>query len=247
MFNLVVDIGNTFSKVAVFKDRQILELEVSENLSADHLAGWFQKYPLSNAVLSTVRKDAGEPGAFLQSRCRYIEFSTKISAGIINHYKTPSTLGLDRYAAVIGAKALLPERDCLVIDAGTCITYDFIDSKGNYWGGSISPGIGMRFRAMNTFTGRLPLIEFDESFQDEYGLDTADALLSGVNNGIFFEVKGFIEQYSRNWPQAKVLLCGGDVNFFDRRLKNSIFAASIKAEPNLVLIGLNEVIHQYND
>ncbi len=245
MSNLVIDIGNTFSKIALFNNRELKELKVSQTADIDVVGSLVRKYQPENAIVSTVRQDVKILELFLQEHCRYLRFNTGIPAGLVNHYKTPATLGPDRYAAVIGAHFLFPESDCLVIDAGTCITYDLVDSKSNYWGGNISPGIRMRFKAMNAFTEKLPLIEFDESFNEDYGRDTESALMAGVVKGIVFEVSGFISHYYKNWPGLKVLLCGGDVNFFDRQLKNSIFARNVQAEPDLVLIGLNEVIHQY--
>ena len=247
MVNLVIDIGNTYSKIALFNNRDLLKLEVSEGLDINRLEHFFMESPIENAIVASVGVNTEELETFLAQRCRYLQFSTGMPAGVRNHYKSPQTLGPDRYAAVIAAKALFNENDCLVIDAGTCVTYDFVDKQGNYYGGSISPGINMRFRAMNTFTARLPLIEADMSFEGVYGADTREAMLSGVINGLYYEIVGFIEQYYKKFPDLKVLVCGGDIAFFDRVLKNSIFAEILHAEPNLVLIGLNEVIHQYND
>lgn len=247
MSNLVIDIGNTYSKIALFNNRELEEIRVSETADPGAIADLFGKYEIGSAIVSTVGPEIERLEAFLKERCRYLRFHTGLQTGIVSHYKTPATLGADRYAAVIGASVLFPGSDCLVIDSGTCVTCDFVDRNRNYYGGSISPGIRMRFKAMNTFTERLPLVEFDETFDGEYGQDTKSAMMAGVVNGIIYEVSGVIGQYYKKWPGLRVLLCGGDVNFFDRQLKNSIFARNIKAEPNLVLIGLNEVIHQYNE
>jgi type III pantothenate kinase len=154
---------------------------------------------------------------------------------------------LDRYAAVIGAAALFKNSNCLVIDAGTCITYDFIDKDKNYRGGSISPGLVMRYKAMHTFTVKLPLVDFDAGFLEDYGNDTRTSMVSGVQNGIVYEVQGFIQSYLSVYPDLIIALCGGDAEFFGTQLKNSIFAHIVKAVPDLVLIGLNEVIYQHND
>lgn len=247
MVNLVIDIGNTFSKIALFDNRKLQEFATTIDVTEQTISAWFQKYEIHNAIVSSVRKSAVELETYLSARSRFFRFDASVQAGIVNHYKTPLTLGLDRYAAVIGARAVMPRTNCLIIDAGTCVTYDFIDSESNYYGGSISPGIGMRLKAMHTFTGRLPLVEFNDAFDSEYGQDTKSALVSGVSNGIIFEVTGFINSFYNKHSNLKVLLCGGDMNFFDRRLKNSIFAGIVKTEPYLVLIGLNEVIHQHNE
>src|SRR5690606_709080 len=161
-----------------------------------------------------------------------------------NHYKTPQTLGLDRFAGVIGAAALYPEQNSLVIDAGTCITYDRIDKNRNYDGGGISPGLSMRFQAMHELTEKLPLIAPDLHFMEKIGTDTRSSLLAGAQQGLINEALGFINDYELRFEALQIILCGGDFKFFDTRLKNSIFAHSVKVEPHLVLIGLNEVIHQ---
>jgi type III pantothenate kinase len=135
----------------------------------------------------------------------------------------------------------------LVIDAGTAITYDWIDAGGNYFGGSISPGLNMRYKALNYYTGKLPLIGADGQFNSNYGSDTTLAIRSGVQNGIKYELTGFIESYQKNEPELNIILTGGDSIFFDTLLKNSIFAPYIKNEPYLVLKGLNAAIQHNND
>jgi type III pantothenate kinase len=247
MTNLVIDIGNTLTKVAVFNNRTISELKVFEQFDTTILQKYFNGNEINHVIISSVDQEISDMEYIVQTYCKYFRFSTGISTRIINHYQSPQTLGLDRFAAVIGAEAILPSRNCLVIDAGSCITYDFIDNKKNYYGGSISPGIAMRFQSLNAFTGRLPLISSDINFADSYGTDTRSSILSGVQYGIWNEVLGFIESYSLKYSDLQIILCGGDVKFFDTRLKNSIFADAVKTEPNLVLMGLNEVIYQQND
>lgn len=247
MVNLVIDIGNTFTKVAIFNNRDIIELQVFGKFDALTLQQYLKGKQIDYAIISSVEKDITALESALKSSCNYLRFSTGLQTRIINKYETPQTLGSDRYAAMIAAEALFPSVDCLVIDAGSCITYDFIDSDRKYYGGSISPGIAMRFRAMHTFTERLPLVEADKEFDGIYGTDTRTSMLSGVQNGAWNEAVGFIQSYIFRHPGLQIVLCGGDVNFFDSRLKNSIFAHAVKTEPNLVLIGLNEVIYQQND
>jgi len=244
MVNLVIDIGNSFTKTAVFNNRKLTDTAVFKTIdeAAVRRFGNFD-----HAIVSSVDKDIRPLEEYLRSRSSYLRFHTGMFPPIVNHYKTSETLGLDRFAAVIGASALYPHENNLVIDAGTCITYDFIDENRNYRGGSISPGLAMRFKAMHQFTERLPLIEPDLEFTDSFGLDTASAMRSGVQQGMFNEVLGFINSYRDNYPQLQIILCGGDVKLFDTRLKNSIFAHSVKIEPHLVLIGLNEVIHHHTN
>jgi len=147
----------------------------------------------------------------------------------------------------MGAHCLYPDTDNLVIDAGTCVTYDGVDAGGNYYGGSISPGLNMRFEAMHNYTSALPLVSADQEFEKPFGDDTASAMLSGVQNGLKYELTGFIESYRGSRPNLNILLTGGDGIFFDTLLKNSIFAPYIKNEPYLVLKGLNAAIQQHND
>jgi type III pantothenate kinase len=144
---------------------------------------------------------------------------------------------------MVAVAALFPKQNTLVVDAGTCITYDMLDAQATYFGGSISPGIQMRFRALHEFTGRLPLVSFSPEPTALVGTNTLSSLQSGVVNGVLAEVEGIITQYQQKYPQLNVVFCGGDANFFDSQLKNSIFASNSSCIPHLVLIGLNEIIH----
>jgi type III pantothenate kinase len=247
MLNLVIDIGNTFSKLALFNNREILNVAQVDNLTSHYLQDFLLDKNIDNSIISSVNNEIEDFEAILREETNYLRFNGLSPTRIINNYKTPQTLGLDRYAAIIGAEALYPNQNCLVIDAGTCVTYDFVDSKKNYHGGSISPGIIMRLKAMNRFTSRLPLIEPRYDIDLNYGDDTSTAILSGVQKGIIYEAIGFINSFYTAWKELRVLLCGGDVKFFDTELKNSIFAHTLKTEPHLVLTGLNEVILYNND
>ena len=245
MANLVIDIGNSRTKFAVFNNRRLEK--IFTDLTIEEAEALISTHQISNSILSSVKRDTAGWEEFLKENTDFLRFSAQLKTSVHIKYLTPATLGLDRLAAVIGAYALYPNRNCLVIDAGTCITYDAVDTEGNYCGGSISPGLKMRLQAMHTFTGGLPAVELNENFADWQGNDTVSAMLSGVVNGTRSEVLGFIEDYSSRYSNLQVLLCGGDMNFFDTRLKSSIFAQTFKTEPHLVLIGLNEVIHQHND
>lgn len=243
MSHLVIDIGNSHTKLAVFEGRKLIEYDRLDHLSDSQLVDYLKHRNIQQSIISSVNDDIKLLENVLIEKTGYIRFSAALTSGITNQYKSPDTLGLDRLAGVIGARALYPGKNCLVIDLGTCITYDAISGEGVYKGGSISPGLHMRLRAMHEFTGRLPLIELAD-FGGLEGNDTATSMLSGVVNGAFSEFTGFIEQYSLQYSDLQVILCGGDANFFDTRLKNSIFAHTLKTVPDLVLIGLNEVINQ---
>jgi type III pantothenate kinase len=247
MVNLVIDIGNSSTKVAVFNNRQLSYLENHHVIDSDLLTGLISHFEIRNSIISSVNGEIGEFEEILRGNTTYNRFSVSDQSIVNVTYQSPQTLGLDRLAAVIGARTCYPGRNCLVIDAGTCITYDAVDAEGTYSGGSISPGLNMRFKAMHSFTGRLPLLSADENFSRMQGSDTATSMISGAQNGIYWEVLGFIQHYSLQYPDLQTILCGGDSKFFDTRLKSSIFAHAFKTEPHLVLIGLNEVIYQHND
>jgi type III pantothenate kinase len=158
---------------------------------------------------------------------------------IENRYLTKETLGKDRIAAVVGAYDLYPNQNLLVIDAGTAITYDFINEKGQYLGGNISPGIEMRFKALNYYTGKLPRVQPKE-WNKLYGSTTEEAILGGVLNGVVFEVDKTIESFKEFYKNLKVIITGGDAEFFDNKLKNSFFVNF-----NLLALGLNRIL-EYN-
>jgi type III pantothenate kinase len=151
-------------------------------------------------------------------------------------YATPTTLGVDRIAGVCGAKHMSPKTNVLVIDAGTCITYDFLDRDGNFLGGGISPGLMMRFNAVHNFTARLPLVPLVE-IAPLIGDSTETCIQSGVINGLIEELGGIISLYRQKFEGLAVILSGGDARFFENKLKGSIFAV-----PELVLSGLNSIL-----
>lgn len=243
MYNLVIDIGNTFSKLAVFKQKALIYFEQFKKIETAVLAPLFDKYKIENTTVSSVGHQIDEVEAWLKTRTNYIRFSTAIKGTIKSQYKTPQTLGLDRWAKVIAAHCLYNGQNSLLIDAGTCITYDVLTANSEYVGGSISLGLNMRFKALNHYTQRLPLVTWDMA-QEEIaeGLDTESAIKRGVLQGTVNEVEGFIAQESRKNKDLNVILTGGTSVFLNKQLKNSIFAAHIIHEPYLVLKGLNEVI-----
>ena len=243
MAHLVIDIGNSRTKLAIFEGTRLLRSENVQKLDASILNQYLLNSEITHSIISSVNDEIVALEDLLKEKTQYIRFSALLQTGITNNYKSPATLGLDRLAGILGARALFPGRNCLVIDAGTCITYDSINKDGVYEGGSISPGLKMRLKAMHNFTGRLPEVELID-YKDWQGYDTKSAMLSGVMNGGIEEVKGFIEIYNSKYSELQLVLCGGDSIFFDYRLKNSIFAHALKTEPDLVLIGLNEVIQQ---
>ncbi|GAB3911336.1 type III pantothenate kinase [Mucilaginibacter boryungensis] len=247
MANLVIDIGNSYTKAAVFNNNELLKIEHYKTIDIPQLSGLTDGYTINQTIISSVKKEKDSWEEELKANMPLVYFTREMATQITNHYRTPQTLGIDRLAAVMGAHCLYPDKDNLVIDAGTCITYDYVDAGGNYYGGSISPGLQMRFKAMHNYTAALPLVNADSNFGQMFGADTESAILSGVQNGLKYELTGFIENYRNGKPQLNILLTGGDGIFFDTLLKNSIFAPYIKNEPYLVLQGLNAAIQQHND
>ena len=247
MTNLVIDIGNTYTKIAVFELDELLAVVQLETVGNDTLDSFLNNYKIDKAIMSSVKKDIEPWQTDLGVKIPLIYFSALTKSHIQNHYLTPETLGTDRLAAVIGANHIFPGQNSLVINGGTCITYDYIDAGGNYFGGSISPGLNMRYKALNYYTAGLPLINTDADFDSAYGNNTETAIRSGVQNGIKYELTGFIESYNNEGSAINIVLSGGDSIFFDTLLKNSIFAPYIKIEPYLVLKGLNAAIQKHND
>jgi len=243
MYSLVIDIGNTNSKIAVFKSRSLVHFESQKELDSRRIAELLDQFDVKSATISSVNKAHKEVVALLKARTQYIEFSTRINPGIKNNYKTLSTLGLDRWAKVIAAQRFYPGEAVYMIDAGTCITYDLLNNQAEYFGGSISLGINMRFQALHHFTGKLPLVEWkNEENTIPDGTDTNKAIQNGVLQGVVNEVAGFItSQWNKN-NKIKVLITGGDAPFFKNQLKGCNFASQVVYEPYLVLKGLNEVI-----
>ena len=235
--NLVIDQGNTLVKLAVFSNGKIIRHFTEKNLDLELIRNTFREYPSVNrSILSSVATYEEEIPGFLSSRSFFIKLDSKTPLPIINKYSTKETLGYDRIANAVGAYTIFPSSNVLVIDAGTAITFDLITLKGEFYGGNISPGLDLRFRALNRYTKKLPLVEKHEDFE-LIGTSTRDAILSGVMNAVIFEVDGYIYEMRNKFPDIKIVLTGGDINYFVKKLKNIIFVDS-----NLNLSGLNRIL-----
>ncbi|RZL66781.1 MAG: type III pantothenate kinase [Pedobacter sp.] len=242
MHNLSIDIGNTSTKIAVFAGKEIIHYQRFEALTVDELLLLIEKYSINKSIISTVDEEIDALEHYLKRSTAYIRFSAMLTNGVQNKYQTPATLGLDRWAAVLGARGLLGIQACLVIDAGTCITYDLLNKNHEYFGGSISPGISMRFKAVHHYTGRLPLVNWNEKEPIPAGTDTQTAIKNGILQGIINEIEGFISLNKIQESALKVIITGGDADFLVNQLQNSIFAPLIIKDSYLVLKGLNEAI-----
>lgn len=238
---LIIDIGNTSAKLAVFDKNNLLEIFHSSNQTLNILDVICSKYTVKRAIIASVIQINDIIKKQLK-KCKFhiLELNHKTPIPITNCYDSKETLGMDRLAAVVGANGIFPKNNIFVIDAGTCITYDFIDNKGNYIGGNITPGLKMRFKALNYFTDKLPEVS-KNGVISELGNNTHNAIRTGVIQGIKYEIKGFIENLSNKTNNLLVFLTGGDDFSFETNIKNIIFADRF-----LVLKGLNRIL-DYND
>ncbi len=239
--NLIIDIGNTRTKFSVFNHgEEMISVPVDEFLPS-HAGVLLKEHPsIDKVILSTVKDYSPELQKYLRQNFKtFIELDAETPLPVENCYGSKDTLGKDRLAAAVGAFHLYPNANVLVIDAGTAITYDLINEQGQYLGGNISPGIEMRFKALNQFTGRLPLVEKKE-FGKLFGQTTEEAICAGVQHGVVFEADKAIDTFKEFYKNLNVIITGGDAIFFDKKLKNSFFVHF-----NLIAIGLNRIL-EYN-
>ena len=242
--NLVIDIGNTLAKTAVFTDSELSSFSSFETLTVDVLKELLAKHPgVKNVILSSVVEYDKSIAEFLRSKYHFVELSHQTKLPIENLYESPETLGKDRLASAVGANLLFGKQNVLAIDAGTCIKYDLVNAKNQYLGGGISPGIEMRFKALNKFTDKLPLVNY-KYFDQLVGQNTEQSILSGVMNGVVEEVKGIMARYREQYPDLKVVFTGGYLKFFERIFNISHTEnSSIFADSFLVLKGLNHILN----
>lgn len=236
--NLVIDQGNTRTKTGIFQDDELKASHHFEQFGNKDILHIFKIYPeIRSCLLSSVIKT---DRAIIDYIKKHTSFFSELNAETLlplkNYYKTTDTLGKDRIAAVAGANNIFPDQNVLVIDIGTAITFEFINNRGEYLGGNISPGVNIRFRALNNYTQNLPLVKVREKF-DLIANNTEDALISGVLTGILFEIESYIIQFEEKYKRLKIILTGGDSFLFDKKLKSTIFV-----NLNLVLIGLNAIL-----
>ncbi len=233
---LTIDIGNTRIKAAVFEGSTVLENFVFEKKELEKkIENILKKFQnCSDLVVASVGNVGKQSFLAFENQLNVHFLTHEDVFPFINKYATPKTLGIDRMVLASGATLQFPKQNRLVIDAGTCITYDFIDEFDNYLGGAISPGLRLRYETLHNYTARLPLLalEVPESY---IGNTTAEAIHSGVVNGFVYEIDGFIDEYRANFSNFIIILTGGDTDFLAKRLKNTIFANS-----NFLLESLNQ-------
>ena len=235
--NLIIDVGNTRIKAAVFENDRLVELVIfNHDALINEVESLIEKFNITAGIISSVSFLTEDVLQKLQEKCSFLYLNSETRIPFNNKYGTPKTLGVDRIAAMANAAVAFQGKNVLVIDAGTCITYDFINSDGDYFGGTISPGIEMRYKALHHFTSKLPLLSKIEA-ANEIGNSTEESIHSGVIHAVLHEVQGFISSYENKNKDLTIVLTGGDTNFLAKQLKSSIFA-----NPNFVLEGLNAIL-----
>lgn len=236
--NLIIDIGNTAAKCAIYSNDNLLKKISIANLTVQELENIFKEFSqIRKSILCSVVKHNGAIERFLKEKTQLVIFNVNTIIPITNLYKTPETLGKDRLAAAIGANSIFPNKNVLSIDVGTCIKYDFVDSNNNYHGGAISPGLSMRYKALHQFTDKLPMVSTNSSKVELIGVDTKSSIQSGVQNGAAAEVTSIVSEYSKKYEHCEFILTGGGASQLQIDLNFNIFAV-----PNLVLIGLNKTL-----
>ena len=234
--NLVVDIGNSSLKVAIFDKKLMTSKFIYTNQSLKIFSDLFKKNVIDNCLISNVSTIDKNILDFLKINSNLFSINESINLPFSNLYKTKNTLGHDRIALVSAAAIDFPDQNTLIIDTGTCITYDFKNSENEYLGGGISPGIQMRFKSLNSQTSKLPLSTINLDYK-LIGDDTNSSINSGVVYGVISEINGIINQYQERFKNIKIILTGGDSNFLLKKIKNTIFA-----DQNFLLKGLNYLL-----
>jgi type III pantothenate kinase len=236
---LSVDIGNSRIKYAIFDGEKLIRSDNDGREAVYVVKDCFKQYPDIKAIIISSVNEQVQPDLIpIPETIHHVFLDHLTPIPLKNAYKSPETLGHDRIALAVAAHHQFPGQNALVIDIGTCVTFDLVDKNGIYIGGRISPGIGLRFSSMHHGTARLPLVELDvNSFPNLLGTDTRSCMESGVMQGLSNEIAGTIKQFEMEFKDLKIMMTGGDYKIFDKALKISIFA-----DPNAVLRGLNQIL-----
>ena len=236
--NLIIDIGNTRTKVAIFQNKELIKSFATDSFELVDLQELKADYPeLKRCIVSSVKYKSEEPLKMLKKELDFvIELDQHTFIPIENLYETPQTLGKDRIAAAVGANMLYPNDDVLVIDAGTAITYDFVNKNKQYLGGFITPGLNMRYKALHHFTDKLPLLKPGEP-EIIWGKNTNEAIQGGIQYGLEGELQRIIQHFSGGQSELKIILSGGDIKYFEKLLKNYKFVTL-----EIILLGLNTIL-----
>lgn len=238
--DLTVDIGNSHVKLGLFNAGKLISVLTLSTINHQRLLEYALKKNVKNIIVSSVKNQSFYYTPRMKKFFKnFLELTPSLPLPVKIHYKAKNTLGQDRIAAVTGANQIFPEKNVLVIDMGSAITYDLVTKDNEFIGGNISPGMSMRFKALHHFTSQLPL--YHQSEQNKlFGQSTREAIISGVQNGIIFETEKYIDYITTNYSPLEIIITGGDSKFFDNKLKYTIFA-----EPNLITLGLYKIL-KYN-
>ena len=236
--NLIIDVGNTYVKLAVYSNNKLISKKIGTPDNWVSVAKQILNFysGITKGIISSVGRINQKDISIISKQIKLINLSADTKLPFKNKYGTPKTLGVDRIALVSASVEQFTDKNVLIIDAGTCITYDFITSENDYLGGAISPGIRTRYTSLNNLTANLPLLE-TKAPKHIIGKSTADAIHSGIVNGILKEIDGTIQEYAKIYEDLTVILTGGDTKLLSKRLKSSIFANS-----NFLLEGLNYIL-----
>jgi type III pantothenate kinase len=239
--NLIIDVGNSYVKLAIFSENTLKQKEVIKQEQLLGQVNLLKKkfHSIKKGIISSVGKLNDNQLSQIKESIDLLILNSNTKIPFKNKYKTPKTLGLDRIALISASVKQFPKENVLIIDAGTCITYDFVNAKNEYLGGGISPGLYTRYKSLNNLTANLPLLKIQMP-SDIVGASTNESIHSGVVNGLLKEIEGVIGEYKTKYSDLTVILTGGDANFLSKQLKSSIFANS-----NFLLEGLNYIL-QFN-
>ncbi len=238
--NLIVDIGNSRVKAAVTEGDEVVAMRSFLSPAEADICAMLDAYPaVGRCIVASTGVSAEGLADVLRARgLRVLAMSPSTPVPICNAYGTPETLGADRLAAAVGAVALTGSGNCLIVDFGTAITVDLV-TDGVFRGGNISPGVGMRFRALHDYTSRLPECSA-AAIGESLGRSTREAIEQGVMQGVMYEIEGHIARLTEKIKDLSVIFTGGDAKYFVKRIKNTIFA-----NRELVICGLNRIL-EYN-
>lgn len=223
----------------MFEQSKIVERFQQKVLTIKWLERLFNKYRIKGVIVSSVVTNHSLVELWLKKKTFFISLDYQTPIPIQNDYQTPQTLGNDRLAAAVGAFALYPNQNCLIVDAGTCITYEFISAKSVYKGGSIAPGLMMRFRSMHKFTAKLPLIK-KQRLESFIGFNTETSIRTGAQLGLCLEVEGFYRKYEQTFGDTQLILTGGDADIIAQYIEQQAII-----NKDIVLIGLHKIL-DYN-
>jgi len=233
MNKLTIDIGNTGIKIALFQNQQLVWCRHFADLSPEHLEQLMEDHQVKHAIASNV--SARSMSAFTQVK-GFVLLSSSLKMPFENLYASPETLGADRMALAAATQFFYKGKNCMVFDAGTCLTMDFVNNQGQYLGGFISPGLQMRLNSMHQFTGKLPQLTADMSAH-LIGNSTAACMQSGAYHGMIAEIEHSIQQLKTQFSDLQVILCGGNAELLSKQLKSPLFV-----EKNMLMYGLHLIL-----